>query len=137
MERRQTWGVYKKPSYGTSSKSNKEGLIPVLRMGNLQGGKLDWTDLVYTSDTIEIEKYKLEYNDVLFNRTNSPELVGKTAIYKSEQPAIYAGYLIRVQCLPDLNPDYLNYHLNSILGDNIAIQLNLMGSVNQILMHRN
>ncbi|HFM0977604.1 TPA: restriction endonuclease subunit S, partial [Escherichia coli] len=43
----------KKPSYGTSSKSNKEGLIPVLRMGNLQGGKLDWTDLVYTSDTIE------------------------------------------------------------------------------------
>lgn len=63
-------------------------------MGNLQGGKLDWTDLVYTSDTIEIEKYKLEYNDVLFNRTNSPELVGK-AIYKSEQPAIYAGYLIR------------------------------------------
>lgn len=106
----------KKPSYGTSSKSNKEGLIPVLRMGNLQGGKLDWTDLVYTSDTIEIEKYKLEYNDVLFNRTNSPELVGKTAIYKSEQPAIYAGYLIRVQCLPDLNPNYLNYHLNSILG---------------------
>lgn len=106
----------KKPSYRTSSKSNKEGLIPVLRMGNLQGGKLDWTDLVYTSDTIEIEKYKLEYNDVLFNRTNSPELVGKTAIYKSEQPAIYAGYLIRVQCLPDLNPDYLNYHLNSILG---------------------
>ena len=106
----------KKPSYGTSSKSNKEGLIPVLRMGNLQGGKLDWTDLVYTSDTREIEKYKLEYNDVLFNRTNSPELVGKTAIYKSEQPAIYAGYLIRVQCLPDLNPDYLNYHLNSILG---------------------
>ena len=106
----------KKPSYGTSSKSNKEGLIPVLRMGNLQGGLLDWTDLVYTSDTIEIEKYKLEYNDVLFNRTNSPELVGKTAIYKSEQPAIYAGYLIRVQCLPDLNPDYLNYHLNSILG---------------------
>ena len=102
----------KKPSYGTSSKSNKEGLIPVLRMGNLQGGKLDWTDLVYTSDTIEIEKYKLEYNDVLFNRTNSPELVGKTAIYKSEQPAIYAGYLIRVQCLPDLNPDYLKEGAN-------------------------
>lgn len=106
----------KKPTYGTSSKSNKEGLIPVLRMGNLQGGKLDWRDLVYTSDATEVEKYKLEYNDVLFNRTNSPELVGKTAIYKSEQPAIYAGYLIRVQCLSVLSPDYLNYHLNSILG---------------------
>ncbi|MEN4049012.1 restriction endonuclease subunit S [Serratia marcescens] len=106
----------KKPSYGTSSKSSKEGLVPVLRMGNIQGGKLDWTDLVYTSDATEIKKYKLEHKDVLFNRTNSPELVGKTAIYNSEQPAIYAGYLIRVQCLPTLNPDYLNYHLNSFIG---------------------
>lgn len=106
----------KKPSYGTSSKSSKEGLVPVLRMGNLQGGKLDWTDLVYTSDTAEIKKYKLENKDVLFNRTNSPELVGKTAIYNSEQPAIYAGYLIRVQCLPTLDPDYLNYHLNSLIA---------------------
>ncbi len=106
----------KKPSYGTSSKSSKEGLVPVLRMGNIQDGKLDWTDLVYTSDATEIKKYKLEHKDVLFNRTNSPELVGKTAIYNSEQPAIYAGYLIRVQCLPTLNPDYLNYHLNSFIG---------------------
>lgn len=106
----------KKPSYGTSSKSSKEGLVPVLRMGNLQGGKLDWTDLVYTSDTAEVKKYNLEHKDVLFNRTNSPELVGKTAIYNSEQPAIYAGYLIRVQCLPTLDPDYLNYHLNSLIA---------------------
>lgn len=106
----------KKPSYGTSSKSSKEGLVPVLRMGNLQGGKLDWTDLVYTSDIAEVKKYKLEHKDVLFNRTNSPELVGKTAIYNSEQPAIYAGYLIRIQCLPTLDPDYLNYHLNSLIA---------------------
>ena len=41
---------------------------------------------------LEIEKYPLEYNDLLFNRTNSKELVGKVAIYKSEIPAIYAGY---------------------------------------------
>lgn len=64
-------------NYGTSSKSKKEGDVPVLRMGNIQEGKLDWTNLVYTSDIKEIEKYKLEKGDVLFNRTNSPELVGK------------------------------------------------------------
>lgn len=103
----------KKPSYGTSAKSQKEGLIPVLRMGNLQSGKVDWSDLVYTSDKNEIEKYKLIAGDILFNRTNSPELVGKTSIYRGERDAIYAGYLIKVQCLDGLNPEYLNYHLNS------------------------
>jgi type I restriction enzyme, S subunit len=103
----------KKPSYGTSSKSQKVGEVPVLRMGNLQDGKLDWSDLVYTSDASEIKKYRLQSGDVLFNRTNSPELVGKTSIYRGEREAIYAGYLIRIQCDEGLDPEFLNYHLNS------------------------
>lgn len=102
-----------KPTYGSSAKSDKDGLVPVLRMGNLQNGKLDWTELVYTSDEVEIKKYKLRTGDVLFNRTNSPELVGKTSIYRGERTAIYAGYLIKISCLPVLNPEFLNYHLNS------------------------
>jgi type I restriction enzyme S subunit len=53
---------------------------------------------------------------VLFNRTNSPELVGKTAVYRGERDAIYAGYLIRVRCTEQLLPDYLNYCLNSPAG---------------------
>jgi hypothetical protein len=53
---------------------------------------------------------------VLFNRTNSPELVGKTALYKGEQPSIYAGYLIRIQCTSRLLPEYLTYSLNSPAG---------------------
>ncbi|MBO5383860.1 MAG: hypothetical protein J6A30_06125, partial [Ruminococcus sp.] len=63
-------------------------------MGNIQNGRLVWDKLVYTFDDEEIAKYPLQYNDLLFNRTNSKELVGKTAIYKSEFPAIYAGYLV-------------------------------------------
>lgn len=105
-----------KPQYGSSTKSEKKGVIPVLRMGNIQNGKLDWTDLVFTSDESEIVKFNLKYNDLLFNRTNSPALVGKTAIYKGERPAIFAGYLIRVRCLDTLLPDFLNYSLNSNLG---------------------
>jgi type I restriction enzyme, S subunit len=100
-------------NYGTSAKSQREGEVPVLRMGNLQGGELDWTELVYTSDLAEIAKYLLDDGDVLFNRTNSPELVGKTAIYRGERPAIYAGYLIRVRCRPSLDPEFLNLSLNS------------------------
>ncbi|MEZ5510601.1 MAG: restriction endonuclease subunit S [Gammaproteobacteria bacterium] len=100
--------------YGTSAKSSESGLTPVIRMGNLQNGSIDWSDLVYTSDSEEIEKYSLRKNDVLFNRTNSPELVGKTAKYKGERPALFAGYLIRVNQIEAIAlPDYVNYFLNS------------------------
>jgi type I restriction enzyme S subunit len=110
-------------TYGTSAKSSQEGIIPVLRMGNIQNGNLDWSNLVFTSDQEEIEKYKLVNGDVLFNRTNSPELVGKTAVYKGERPAIYAGYLIRIRCNDHLLPEYLNYCLNSPAGKDYCYQV--------------
>ena len=100
--------------YGTSAKSSEIGAMPVLRMGNIQNGKFDWTDLVYTSHQEEIAKYKLSAGDVLFNRTNSPELVGKTAIFRGERQAIFAGYLIRVNQNPAVaDSQYLNLYLNS------------------------
>ncbi len=80
--------------YGSATKSKQSGKVPVLRMGNIQNGRFDWSDLVYTSESDEIQKYLLKKDDVLFNWTNSAELVGKTAIYKGERPAIFAGYLI-------------------------------------------
>ncbi len=64
--------------YGTSKKSNSSGKVAVLRMGNLQDGEIDYSDLVYSSDEADIEKYYLLENDLLFNRTNSAEWVGKT-----------------------------------------------------------
>lgn len=98
--------------YGTSEKSAPSGKVAVLRMGNLQGGKIDYSNLVYTSNDYDIERCHLEYNDLMFNRTNSKELVGKTAIYKAEIPAIYAGYLIRVTPIM-IDSDYLNYVMQS------------------------
>jgi type I restriction enzyme, S subunit len=100
--------------YGSSAKSDDDGKVPVIRMGNIQAGLIDWSDLKYSSNELEIQKYLLRPNDVLFNRTNSPELVGKTAIYKGERPAIYAGYLIRINIIEEfINAYYLNYFLNS------------------------
>ncbi len=100
--------------YGTGAKSSERGKVPVLRMGNIQNAKFDWSDLVYTSDQDEIRKYSLREGDVLFNRTNSPELVGKTAIYRGERPALFAGYLIRINQLPSVvDSQYLNLFLNS------------------------
>jgi type I restriction enzyme S subunit len=110
-------------SYGSAAKSAKSGGVPVLRMGNIQDGQLDWGDLVFTSDADEIDKYRLSAGDVLFNRTNSPELVGKTAVFRGEREAIYAGYLIRVRCGDQLLPDYLNYCLGSPAGRDYCWQV--------------
>jgi type I restriction enzyme, S subunit len=105
--------------YGTAAKSVKTGAVPVIRMGNLQKGRIDWADLVYTSDAEEIQQYQLQRGDVLFNRTNSPELVGKTALYLGERPAVFAGYLIRI----NHNPSVVDgRYLNLFLSSNIARQ---------------
>jgi type I restriction enzyme S subunit len=117
--------------YGTSAKSASEGRVPVLRMGNIQNGQFEWASLVYTDDDDEITKYLLKHNDVLFNRTNSPELVGKTAIYKSEMPAIFAGYLIRIRRNENLlDGDFLNYFLNSQIALDYGKTV-VISSVNQ------
>lgn len=117
--------------YGSATKSVKAGKIPVLRMGNIQNGKFEWDDLVFTSNEAEIKKYLLEEDDVLFNRTNSPEWVGKTAIYRGERPAIFAGYLIRINRKKDLlDPNYLNYYLNSQMAKNHGNKVKSFG-VNQ------
>ena len=99
--------------YGTSEKSSSVGKITVLRMGDITDiGTIDYSNLVYSSNDEDIKQYSLKKGDLLFNRTNSSEWVGKTAIYKGEQPAIYAGYLIRVRPIL-ISSDYLNIVMNS------------------------
>ena len=97
--------------YGTAQKSAPTGKVAVLRMGNIQNGEIDYSDLVYSSNDSDIEKYALQPDDLLFNRTNSAEWVGKTAIYRGNIPAIYAGYLIRLRT--QLCAEYLNAVMNS------------------------
>lgn len=100
--------------YGSSKRSLDRGEIPCLRMGNIQNAAIDWSDLKYAPADEEFDKYLLSENDVLFNRTNSPIHVGKTAIFKGNRRAVFAGYLIRIQYRKEqIVGDYLNYCLNS------------------------
>lgn len=99
--------------YGSSSKSLKSGKVPVLRMGNIQSGKINWDDLVFTDSLSEIGQYQLKSGDLLFNRTNSRELVGKTALFSGAKQAIFAGYLIRFSPLGNCLPEYFNIVMNS------------------------
>jgi type I restriction enzyme, S subunit len=109
-----------KIQYGTSEKASTEkSQIPVLRMGNIQEGILNFEKLKYYSDNWKsCNQYLLKDGDVLFNRTNSAELVGKSAMYQNfHPPAVFAGYLIRVKILDEIYfPYLLTCYLNSIFG---------------------
>lgn len=93
-------------------KATKEKVgIPVLRMNNLQKSNIDTSDLKYLpANTKGMERYLLNQGDLLFNRTNSKELVGKTAVFSLKGKYVFASYLIRVvinQDIADVN--YINY----------------------------
>lgn len=104
--------------YGTSKPATEEGKYIYLRMNNITyEGSMDFSSLKFIDiDNKEIEKYIVRKGDVLFNRTNSKELVGKTAVFKAETPMIIAGYIIRVRTNEKAHPEYIAAFLNSRYG---------------------
>lgn len=102
-------------SYGTSEKSGATGEFPVLRMNNIsRTGEMDFTDLKFMDlEASQQDRYLVRTGDVLFNRTNSVELVGKTGVYREAKPVAYAGYLIRLRVTKENHPEYLSAFLNS------------------------
>lgn len=106
--------------YGTSSKTTDEASgIPVLRMGNITStGELKLDDFKFLPRTHdEFPSLLLEPGDLVFNRTNSAELVGKTALYAgSPSPCSFASYLIRIRLSPDVAPSIVLIALNGTMG---------------------
>lgn len=120
-------------TYGSSDKASLEGEIPILRMNNLTySGEIDLTDLKYISSDQAKEKYLARPGDILFNRTNSKELVGKTAVYAGPTPMAYAGYLVRGRVLKEHAPEYISAFLNSGWGKKILRGMckNIVGMAN-------
>jgi type I restriction enzyme S subunit len=105
--------------YGLSSKATEDPVgIPMLRMNNINNSELDIEDLKYITIENELkEKNLLEKGDILFNRTNSKELVGKTAVFELDGEYTFASYLIRLKLDTDkANVHYINYLFNSPIG---------------------
>ena len=100
--------------YGTSKPAVEGGKYPYLRMNNLTAdGHLDLNDLKYIDiPDDEIEKCVVRKGDVLFNRTNSIELVGKTVVFDLQEDMIIAGYIIRVRLNKRLLPEILSQYMN-------------------------
>lgn len=108
-------------TYGTSTKTNDDiDGKPVIRMGNISDGNVNLDKLKYLpTDHVDVRKLELKENDLLFNRTNSYELVGKTAVVNSDLAgkATYASYLIRVRLFyKEMLAKYACYYINSHIG---------------------
>lgn len=111
-------------NYGTSAKAGTKGKYPILRMNNItyEG---DWKliDLKYIDmNEKDLKKYTAESGDILFNRTNSKELVGKTAVFREENPYVFAGYLIRSKVNSLATPEYISGFFKFILRKNVVAE---------------
>ena len=102
--------------YGTSKKATSIVTgFPILRMNNITySGEMDYRDLKYIelSDN-EKEKFLLKKGELLFNRTNSKELVGKTGLFELDTPMAFAGYLIRMNPSNLIHSKFLLFFMNS------------------------
>jgi type I restriction enzyme S subunit len=99
--------------YGTNLSLGDSSMgIPVLRMNNIQDGEFDLADLKY-APAHAVERFRVQHDDVLFNRTNSWEHVGKAAIWRHDEPGpAFASYLVRLHCGDELLPEFLHLWLN-------------------------
>lgn len=115
-------------TYGTSAKTNDDSTgVPVIRMGNIVDGYLELNDLKYLPiDHEDVLKYDLQRNDLLFNRTNSYELVGKTAVINDEvaESFTFASYLIRIRLFyKEILAEYVSHYINSHLGRRVLLTM--------------
>jgi type I restriction enzyme S subunit len=100
--------------YGSSRPAVEGGKYPYLRMNNITySGKLDLHDTkrIDIPDS-ELDKCTVRRGDVLFNRTNSKELVGKTCVYNRDELMVLAGFIIRVRVNERIRPEVLSAFLN-------------------------
>ncbi len=116
--------------YGTSKPAEEKGKYPYLRMNNITSdGYWDFSKMKFINmDDAEKKKCSVKKGDLLFNRTNSKELVGKTAVFNLDDEMIIAGYLIRLRFNEKANPYFVWGYLNSLHG-----KQTLLGMCNSIV----
>lgn len=100
--------------YGTSKKASDSGRYTYLRMNNItDGGRLDFKDVKHIDlSGSELDKCMVVKGDLLFNRTNSREKVGKTAVFLEDTPMVIAGYIIRVRLGSKIDSEFLSQFMN-------------------------
>ncbi len=93
--------VIHRAQYGLSMKADGEPRtgVAMLRMANIRDGRMDPTELKYVDrQGIDVPGFTVRQGDILFNRTNSAELVGKAAVFDLDLEAVFASYVVRIEC---------------------------------------
>ena len=120
--------------YGSSRPAVVGGKYPYLRMNNITyTGGLDLTDIKYIDiPDNELDKCTVRKGDVLFNRTNSRELVGKTCVYDRDDMMVLAGFVIRVRVNERVTPLFLSAFLNTDFSKHMLFNMckNAIGQAN-------
>lgn len=124
--------ILKKCEYGISISMNVEGKgYPIFRMNEIDNCFARRPEKYAAISKILFEQYRLNENDILFNRTNSFEFVGRTGIVKDQTDCTFASYLIRLVPDPDIIlPEFLAVYLNTLFGVG-QIKRRAMRSINQ------
>jgi len=124
--------ILRKCEYGISISMNTEGKgYPIFRMNELNNCFALRPEKYASIPNKVFELYRLRQNDVLFNRTNSFEFVGRTGLVKDQTDCTFASYLIRLIPDPDfILPEYLTVYLNTNFGIG-QIKRRAMRSINQ------
>jgi type I restriction enzyme, S subunit len=100
--------------YGISKSATDDGTIRLLTMGHIKNGRVT-VPSVGGVNNVE-SSLLLNDGELLFNRTNSPDLVGKVGLFAgAESPVTFASYLVRMKPLPTNEPEYFNLLLNDFI----------------------
>ncbi|PCD05688.1 hypothetical protein CMV16_21870 [Peribacillus simplex] len=112
--------------YGINNKANEDSSgIPILRVNNVTTqGDWDFESLKYIeSDQENFKKYMVKKGDLLIARTNTREYVGKNAVYRQEEPVVFASYLIKLIANKEGNTEFISGYLNSEHGKKVLASI--------------
>jgi type I restriction enzyme S subunit len=100
-------------AYGLSLPTDNNGNVTILKMNSISDGKLSVQDLdSVTCTESEIQEYSIKRGDILFNRTNSFDLVGKTAVVSKDARIVFASYLVRYRVSDHAVPQFIGHWFN-------------------------
>lgn len=107
--------------YGISIEMNTDSVgYPIYRMNEIHDMLCDLDiDKCANITQAEYDRFALKDRDVLFNRTNSFEWVGRTGIYyqNDDIQRTFASYLVRLNPKDSILPEYLCAYLNCKYGE--------------------
>lgn len=126
--------------YGNSSRGTMDptGGVPIIRMNNIRDDAWVLDDLKYISeDEPDLEAVTLRPGDLVVNRTNTKDLVGKSAVWSKAGTWVFASYLVRARVDKSrVLPEFLAAVLNSPLGrvqiDRVSRQIAGMTNINLV-----